>query len=235
MLPFSRHPSGKTDHWLRPPESVIPKLDLVESGFARPWGDVAGVTERAETTERTETPDVVLGGQSVSRLQNDSLSGLAQDSLNVSSRDAIEHAITSTLPTAPGQRNKLVFVQARALKAIPGICDAPAKEHCSIVRRWHKLARPVITTDPFEETWIDFLKAWPKVKFPLGADPMTDIRQRAVNSPVPKAADHYEQRRLRLLVAFCRALQASAASEPFYLSCRTAGRLLEVDHMTANR
>ena len=37
------------------------------------------------------------------------------------------------------------------------------------------------------------------------------------------------------LVALCRELQASAANEPFYLSCRTAGRLLEVDHMTANR
>ena len=244
VLPFSRHPSGKTYQWLHAPESVIPKLDLAETGFARPWGDVVRVTESTEraeraesteTTERTERTEVMIGSQSVSRLQNDSSSGATQDPLHLHSQDAIEHAITSTLPTASGQRNKLVFVLARALKAIPGICDAPAKELCSIVRRWHELARPVITTEPFEETWIDFLKAWPKVKFPLGADPMTDILQRAVRSPLPKAAEQYEQQRLRLLVALCRELQASAANEPFYLSCRTAGRLLEVDHMTANR
>lgn len=238
MLPFSRHPSGKTYQWLHAPESVIPKLDLAETGLARRWSDVACVTEgteRAETTEMTQTPEVMLGCQAVSQLQNDSSLVGIQDPLHLHSQDAIEHAITSTLPKAPGQRNKLVFVLARALKAIPGICDAPAKELCSIVRRWHQLALPVITTEPFEETWIDFLKAWPKVKFPLGADPMTDILQRAVSSPVPKAAEPYEQQRLRLLVALCRELQASAANEPFYLSCRTAGRLLEVDHMTANR
>lgn len=241
MLPFSRHPSGKTYQWLRAPESDIPKLDLAETGFARSWGDVACVTESTEraesteTTERTQTPEVILACQSVSRLQNDSPLAVTQDSLQLHSQDAIEHAITSTLPTAPGQRNKLVFVLARALKAIPGICDAPAKELDSIVRRWHQLALPVITTEPFEETWIDFLKAWPKVKFPLGADPMTDILQRAISNPMPKAAERYEQQRLRLLVSLCRELQASAASEPFYLSCRTAGRLLEVDHMTANR
>lgn len=52
---------------------------------------------------------------------------------------------------------------------------------------------------------------------------------------LPKIAAEYEQSDLRLLVALCRELQRACGDGPFYLSCRTAGTLLNVTHTTAWR
>jgi hypothetical protein len=121
------------------------------------------------------------------------------------------------------------------LKAIPALADADAKQLKPCVQAWHKLALPIIATKPFEETWIDFLRAWPKVRFPKGTEPMTQIFSAACAADVPAVAEHYEQEQLRLLVALCQELQKATGDGPFYLSCRTAGRLLGVDHTTAWR
>ncbi len=64
---------------------------------------------------------------------------------------------------------------------------------------------------------------------------MTAILERAEREPMPEVAEDYDQDELRLLVALCRELQRSVGGGPFYLSCRTAGRLLGVDYSTANR
>ena len=45
----------------------------------------------------------------------------------------------------------------------------------------------------------------------------------------------YEQESLRDLVALCRGLQAIMGAKPFWLSTRTAGRVLNVSHNTAWR
>ena len=64
---------------------------------------------------------------------------------------------------------------------------------------------------------------------------MAQIFAKAVNTDEPAVARRYEQGQLRLLVALCQELQRAAGERPFYLSCRTAGRLLGVDHTTAWR
>jgi hypothetical protein len=103
-------------------------------------------------------------------------------------------------------------------------------------------AVPAIRTEPFEETWIDFLRAWPRVRFPRGAEPMTGIVERAQRAEPPACAAGFEQPQLRLLAALCRELQRAAGASPFYLSCRTAARVLglangrgEPDHVKAWR
>ena len=98
------------------------------------------------------------------------------------------------------------------------------------VQQWHRigLEKGVIATEPFDETWIDFIHAWPKVKFPKGNEPMIAILKRAKASPPPAAAQHYESDGLRLLVALCRELQKVSGNKPFYLACRTASSLLEL-------
>jgi hypothetical protein len=146
-----------------------------------------------------------------------------------------ERAIRESLPTGPGKRHRQVFEFARALRAIPWLADAPVDTLEPYVRRWHKLALPHITTKAFEETWIDFLNAWLRVKFPKGAEPMAAIFQQAKESTVPRAALRYEIDGLWLLASLCRELQRASGDKPFFLSCRTAGRLLEVDHTTAWR
>ena len=64
---------------------------------------------------------------------------------------------------------------------------------------------------------------------------MVQIFERAMSTQMPKVAEHYEQEQLRLLISLCRELQRAAGDGPFYLSVRTAGRLLGVDHSTAWR
>ena len=143
-----------------------------------------------------------------------------------------------------GRRNRQVFELARTLKAVPSLADAPVGHLEPYLRRWHTLGveKGVIGTEPFEETRIDFLTCWPKVKFPKGTEPMVLILERAKQSPPPKAAERYEQAELRLLVSVCRELQYAAGVEPFYLACRTAAELLDVrnkqggfDHVKAWR
>ena len=137
-------------------------------------------------------------------------------------------------PSQPGKRNRQVFELCRSLKAIPEIADIEGGEFEKVVRAWHKKALPAIATKPFEETWIDFLRAWPRVRFPRGQERIA-AQLEAAKQSIPEAAKRFDQPALRLLVSLCRELQRGAGPEPFYLSCRTAGRLLEVDHMTASR
>ena len=63
----------------------------------------------------------------------------------------------------------MVFELARALKAIPALADAEARDSRDPVRRWHERALPIIGTKPFDETWADFVTAWPRVKHPKGS------------------------------------------------------------------
>ena len=64
---------------------------------------------------------------------------------------------------------------------------------------------------------------------------MDEILERARHAEPPPEAMRYEQGKVRLLVSMCRELQQDAGDSPFYLGCRTAGRLLDVDHTTAWR
>jgi hypothetical protein len=194
-------------------------------------GDLIGgdVTERTEKTEENRD-----NGSSLSPSSPSSPSSLLHH--------AVAAAIRDSLPTAPGQRNRQVFELARALKAIPWLADAPVDSLKPYVRQWHQQALPHITTKPFEETWIDFFSAWPKVKFPKGAEPMVAVLERAKAATPPRAAAQYESPGVRLLVSLCRELQRMAGDQPFFLGCRTAAGLLglknrngEDDHVTAWR
>lgn len=247
LLPPSTHPSGHVYRWVVPlPAGELPFVDLRESGFL----NLGPATEKTETTESnrentehrdtrdngveqktpetTETTDdsCAVSGVSVALCCTDNLDG------------QIERAILDAMPTGPGQRNKQVFQLARALKAIPAIADAPANDLEPYVRRWHDRAKRFITSKEFEESWIDFLRAWRPgaIKFPKGSKPVLQLLfDRAVCAGVPDVALHYDGEKCRLLVGLCRELQRATGSAPFYLSCRTAGNLLGVEHSTAWR
>jgi hypothetical protein len=145
--------------------------------------------------------------------------------------DAVELAIQSTLPTGPHQRNRRVFDLCRALKGIDALAD-PVKLKPAI-RRWHERALPVITTKDFDETWLEFLYGWDRVKVPMHVNLMADALQRARENPVEDS--DYENPNVRDLLALCRELQAMWTDGPFFLSCRTAARLFGVDPKKAWR
>lgn len=147
--------------------------------------------------------------------------------------DPIEEAILATLPLSPGKRNRAVFNLARALKAIPSIAGADEAQLRVIVKRWHMLALPVIQTKPFEATWIDFLKAWERVKFAAGHGPIDEVVRRLDSVDLPEEALQYEDPGIQRLVSLCRELQRVSGDAPFFLTVREAGRLFGVSHETA--
>jgi hypothetical protein len=64
---------------------------------------------------------------------------------------------------------------------------------------------------------------------------MAEALANAIAAELPEAAIVYEQEQLRLLVSLCRELQRVSGDSPFFLSCRTAERLLGVPFKTTNR
>lgn len=127
-----------------------------------------------------------------------------------------------------------LFSFARQLKAEPHLADADARDLRPLVEKWVRDTGPMIGK-PVEEVLIDFLQAFDRVKFPKGTGPLSDALARAKANPFPEVAQRYQQPQLQLLVALCCELQRSAGDEPFFLACRTAGQLIEVDHKTAWR
>ncbi|MEK6676763.1 MAG: hypothetical protein AABZ47_14060 [Planctomycetota bacterium] len=121
------------------------------------------------------------------------------------------------------------------MKAIPKYADASADDLRLQVRTWHDRALPFIGTKSFDETWSDFVYAWPRVRYPKGKGPLVDCLSRARAAPLPTAPSRYEDTSLRLLVALCAELQRSSGNNPFFLSCRSLGDLLRIDRMTALR
>ena len=211
LLPPSVHPTGHVYCWQVPlPDGPLPEVDPLAAGLATP------VTEQAEQTEQTEQTNAMIRGE-------------------LDSSPTVEEAIASTLPQGEGQRNACVFEFARTLKAIPEYADADPCDLRPLVREWHRRALPVIRTRPFEETWTDFVYGWGRVMFPKGQEPMAEIFAKALEADVPAVAQEYEQPQVRLLAALCRELQRASGDNPFYLACRTAGKLLGVKHMTASR
>lgn len=226
MLPPSLHPEGVWYRWIVEPHSdnllvVDPeKVGLVPKN--------SHVTENAETTEMTEKPPSPPIISSV----------LLRSLCDIKVDEKVLGAIELTLPMELGTRHRRVFDFARELKSMPEFTDADPREFVPVVlREWHRRALPKIHTEPFEETVIDFLKAWPEIKYKIGEGPMAEMYERAMTMPPPKVAveKHPDHPKLITLIAFCRELQRAAGAGPFFLGCRTAGGLLKVCPKQASR
>ena len=228
LLPPSRHPDGPQYIWLVPlPDGPIPLVPDVRAAGFLPKASVN--TEGAENTGNELIELAVSSASSVSSVYTDE----EKDQEGITP-DRIERVIRECLPTGPGRRNRQVFELARGIKAMPELAGKDLEDLKPIVQRWHKLAMPIIKTKEFSETWIDFLQAWPRVKIPKGAT-MTTIMQKALEAPMPPVAERYEEERIQRLVALCYQLGREANGGKFFLSCRTAGSLLGVSHVVANR
>lgn len=259
LAPPSMHPSGKAYKWVVPLAGELPILDVVQAGFvpeswrpaqlqsesnplfiippARPSCspcDTEG-TECAEGAADTDHSGKHSEPKTFNCDRKKAIGKRTEPAPTFVVDGATEQAIRGTLPSGPGQRHRHIFELARALKAIPALADSDAKALRGIVQQWHKLALPAISTKPFDDTWFDFLEGWGRVKYAKGSEPMAKIFAKAVEAIAPAEAVQYEQPKLRLLVALCRELQREAGGGAFFLSARTAARLLDIDHATAAR
>lgn len=204
LAPPSKHPSGALYSWEVPLGNEIPNVNLSEIGW--------------QSCNTEDTSHSVLSVLSVSSV----LQG------------PIEQALLRTIPPGPGQRERRLFELARMLKAIPELANISVKELKPVIQEWHRRSLPFIRTKPFTETWFAFARAWPKVKFAAGDDPINQAYAKALVSETPPGCD-YDVEGVVNLLKLCRELQSTAAEKPFFLDCRNAGRLLGVNHTTAWR
>jgi len=228
LLAPSVHPNGTVYKWLNlPTRNNLLVLDPEKAGF------LSDVTENTENTEKTEHTEAIVGvgeRKACARRKKPKTQTVKVES-------EVEAAISATLPEELGTRNRRIFEFVRALKSLPQYADADPKELREIVKAWHKRALPNIRTKEFEETWIDFLKAWPRIKYVKGEEPMSKTFEKAIQLEPPKiAVEKYpDNSKLKILVSLCRELQRAAGNGPFFLSVRTAGSLLKVSPMQVSR
>ena len=219
VLPPSPHPKGGQYEWVNPPpDGPMPAVDPEAAGM------VGESMQQKRTEERRSKPTQTEA----------SICKQIAKGAGAAGEDEVELAIAATLPTGPRQRNQLVLHLARALKGIASLRELPGQALRSIVRRWHDRALPFITSKDFEETWIDFLYVWPKVRKPMRINLLGNALREARRRRVPGCT--YEKPELQDLVALCRELQRLVGpEEPFFLSSWTAGKLFGVYPTTAWR
>lgn len=226
LLPPSRLSTGLGYEWTIPlPDGPLTALDAVEAGLL-PVNERAFDYSNAPTKQRENAPTKQREEKRTERIE---AIGCGGGSLEID--EHLRKIVESTLPTSEGQRNGAIFELARALKAEKAYADGDPLELEPIVRLWHAMALPAISTKPFEDVWFDFLYGWNRVKWPRGAFRMDAIFEKAISTEPPEVAKRYDSPKCRQLVSLCRELQRNTGDQPFFLSCRTAGKLLHVDHI----
>jgi hypothetical protein len=253
LAPPSVHESGTSYKWIVPPPVLgesIPFIDPWKIGWV-PKHEPKSVyiethaPEKTQATQDTHAPQDIR--ESVSVVENPSSSSppnppppppksasFVHESISPDVRNKIENAVRETLPNGIGQRHKMVFELARALKAIPELASSDPLTLRPIVTSWHRLAEKHTQTT-FAETWTDFLNAWDNVKYPKGEEPMTVASEHAKRGPYPDAITDWADGPTFHLAGLCRELQRFHGSEPFYLSCHVAGKQIGVSHTHANK
>ena len=218
LAPHSRHPDGPIYFWDHSIGKEIPRIDLNSSGF------LPVDTEGTEGTEATEDPEN-SGHNKRDSFGNESFLSLP----------AIQDAIDRTVAIATGTRHYRLFELARELKAIPELREGSAHALEPIVFEWHQRSVENINTKPFEDSLFEFFEAWSKVKYAIGEGPVELALERAERAALPECAKRFQSDESILLVKLCRELQRLHGSSPFFLDCRTAGRLLGISRTQANK
>jgi len=205
-------------------------------------GIYKGVNVELYSTKRffTVTGHVILGG----RLRN--LAGFAyvydnmksnittedtEDTEETDSMSSVDGFVfpASTVLTAYGQRNGKLFELARHLKGkYPyASCD----DMLPFVKRWHALHLEMMRTKEFTETRIDFEYAWNRVEHPSTF--ILEKIARKKPDTFDSIATQFYGPAGGLLMHICQELQQFSGKDPFFISARIAGAMLNMHHTSA--
>lgn len=141
--------------------------------------------------------------------------------------EAVEIAHTA------GYGEDCLFVLARAIKAFEATRGEPLPEaeRTNAFNLWWAQAEARLTGDAvavYEEYLLEFLMTYEKVRAPLGANHLQEAIRRATCNPPPPEADRFANSPgLQQLVAVCYQLHRLAGGNPFFLSVRSAARILD--------
>jgi hypothetical protein len=96
---------------------------------------------------------------------------------------------------------------------------------------WWRTAKPYMKDgETFAVQRVQFQLAYSKVKFALGENALDEAILRADKDPLPKSTIRYEgSPKLQRLVAVCYQLQLLAGNNPFFISTRSAAKLMGSD------
>lgn len=151
---------------------------------------------------------------------------------SVSSVSSVEHHLAwpiQSIPTQVGQRNTKLFELARWLKGIEP--NATKERQHQLVRSWFEDHQFVIGTHEFWITWADWQNAWTKVEHPYGETLDACLAKLPV-LPDIEGLDRYGEKGKHLL-SICAALQLHQKEQPFFISVRKAGELIDTHPTSA--
>ncbi len=245
LLPPSVHPDGLTYEWLIEPNGdQVPFIENIEkAGFLCSF-----VKTNAKSSDRLQTDTLQLCNKTPRvNTENAENTGDYRGCRTLSVGEAvfdeklktqIREIVRATQPTGPGQRHRKIFEIARRLKSIPRLVDIEARHFRPFVRKWHEMAKNVIRTKEWEETWIDFLEGWDRVRKPSGEGLMNEILEKVEhefdeNGVPARPRIIFDNPKARLLYGICRELQLVVGEQPFFLSTDTVAELLSVSKKTA--
>jgi hypothetical protein len=150
---------------------------------------------------------------------------------SVSSVSTVMDFPVGAIPFAVGQRHRALFELARWVKGREP--DATRDRQLEIVKCWHSKFLHIIGTKEFEASWTDFRYALLRVEKPYGATLQSCLSNLPPPPDIPEL-NWYGLKALHLM-RICMALQTHQGIEPIYLSCRTAGELIDYNHTDTAR
>lgn len=128
-----------------------------------------------------------------------------------------------------GLDEQCLFRFARALKAFEITVNRrlSGNELAEAFALWWQTAKPQLPDGADYDEWrFSFQNSWARVRSPLGANPLEEAIRRAETKPLPPQCEKYPSPKLKSLVAVCYHLQCLTGQGAFFLSARTAARVL---------
>jgi len=170
----------------------------------------------------TESSDVIVcGGDDVSY----SVKELASYSVK-----SIEQAVELSLPTQPRRNNRSLFLLARALISLERITPVSTADRLRAFSMWYERTGNLgFIRHTREQYQLEFMNAIRSAEHPLGESPIDEAWKKVQTEPLPLEAAIFDEETPRKIMALCVHLDRATAS-PWYLSCRTAGKLLGLSH-----
>lgn len=199
---------------------------LTVTGHLLRDGQVKALPGFAEMAEEIKAPPISQAIDTYREHRDDS------SHISVLSVLSVGDAIARTMPKSAGERNRCLFELARLVRA--SWPDATAQELRSIAEQWHDSALPTIGTKEFLTTWHDFSRGLESVRYPAGTTLRQIIGEIDMGAPIPDSIVSlgYSTKAIQLF-RICQRLQEQAGNEPFFLSSRQAGELLELHYTDA--
>lgn len=221
ILPPSLHLSGDCYTWLNP----LP-LDIGDVPMIDPIVFLPESTRPVTPTDaQTLNPQALDSNTTINTFYTNYVTLQPCDGLICNGRN--RDVWLSNLPVKFGTRNRCILSLVRTLKTTPPFCDVTDTELLiDGFHTWHQAALLTIRTKDFGASWHEFRAAWRLY------DPERYGLAKALGSPpVAGIADAA----LARLAGVCRYLAARNTKGLFYLSARTAAKIIGAKHATTGQ